>query len=122
MGAERDAGGRVFAALPSVAPLGEALSVDEAFLDVTASARLFGTASEIAVLLRRRIAEELALPASAGIADVKLVAKIPSDLAQPNGQLGVPPGTGAAVPAPLGLGRLWGRGPKTAGPLHPPGL
>ncbi|HEY2730710.1 MAG TPA: DNA polymerase IV [Polyangia bacterium] len=113
MRAYADASERVFDVLHSVTPLVEALSLDEAFLDVTASARLFGTAAEIATLLRRRIADELALPCSAGIADVKFVAKIASDLAKPNGQREVPPGTGAAFLAPLGIGRLWGVGPKT---------
>jgi DNA polymerase-4 len=113
MRAYADASERVFDILHAVTPLVEALSLDEAFLDVTASTRLFGTAAEIATLLRRRIADELALPASAGIADVKFVAKIASDLAKPNGQREVAPGTSAAFLAPLPVGRLWGVGPKT---------
>jgi DNA polymerase-4 len=64
-------------------------------------------------MLRKRIADELSLPCSAGIADVKFIAKIASDLAKPNGQREVPPGTGAAFLAPLPIGRLWGVGPKT---------
>jgi len=113
MRAYADASERVFDILHSVTPLVEALSLDEAFLDVTASSRLFGTAAEIAALLRRRITEELALPSSAGIADVKFVAKIASDLAKPNGQLEVAPGTGAGFLAPLPISRLWGVGPKS---------
>src|SRR5689334_18859709 len=62
-----DASERVFAILHEVTPLCEPLSLDEAFLDVTASAALFGSASEIAARLRRRIADEVALPSSAGI-------------------------------------------------------
>ena len=112
MRAYADASERVFDILHSVTPLVEGLSLDEAFLDVTASLRLFGTAAEIAALLRRRIADELALPASAGIADVKFVAKIASELAKPNGQLEVAPGTSAAFLAPLPISRLWGVGPK----------
>jgi DNA polymerase-4 len=113
MRAYADASERVFDILHAATPLVEALSLDEAFLDVTASQRLLGTPAEIAALLRRRIADELALPASAGIADVKFVAKIASDLAKPNGQLEVAPGTSAAFLAPLAIGRLWGVGPKT---------
>ena len=113
MRAYADASERVFDILHAVTPLVEGLSLDEAFLDVTASARLYGTPAEIAALVRRRIADELALPSSAGIADVKFVAKIASDLAKPNGQREVPPGTSAAFLAPLGIGRLWGVGPKT---------
>jgi DNA polymerase-4 len=113
MRAYADASERVFDILHAATPLVEALSLDEAFLDVTASTRLLGTPAEIATLVRRRIADELALPSSAGIADVKFVAKIASDLAKPNGQLEVAPGGGAAFLAPLGIGRLWGVGPKT---------
>jgi DNA polymerase-4 len=104
---------RVFEILESVTPLVEPLSLDEAFLDVTASEKLFGPPAQIATALRRRIADELGLPASAGIAEVKLVAKIASDLAKPKGQLQVPPGGGAAFLAPLPVARLWGVGPKS---------
>jgi DNA polymerase-4 len=103
---------RVFDILHEVTPLVEPLSLDEAFLDVSASGKLFGSAADIAARLRRRIADEVALPASAGIADAKMVAKIASDLAKPNGQREVPAGGAAAFLAPLPIGRLWGVGPK----------
>jgi DNA polymerase-4 len=109
-----DVSARVFAILESVTPLVEPLSLDEAFLDVTASERLLGAPTKIAADLRRRIAGELGLPSSAGIAEVKLVAKIASDLAKPNGQLEVPAGGAAAFLAPLPVSRLWGVGPKSA--------
>jgi DNA polymerase IV len=109
-----EASGRVFEILESITPLVEPLSLDEAFLDVTASIKLFGQPGEIASALRRRIAAEVGLPASAGIAGVKLVAKIASDMAKPNGQLEVPPDGGAAFLAPLPVSRLWGVGPKSA--------
>jgi DNA polymerase-4 len=105
---------QVFDILLSVTPLVEPLSLDEAFLDVTASERLFGAPADIAAHIRRRIAGELGLPASAGIAEAKLTAKIASDLAKPNGQLVVPSGGGAAFLAPLPVSRLWGVGPKSA--------
>jgi DNA polymerase-4 len=113
---------QVFDILASVTPLYEPLSLDEAFLDVTASVALFGAPSKIAETLRQRIAAEVGLPASAGIADVKLVAKIASDLAKPNGQLEVAPGESAAFLAPLPVTRLWGVGPKTARALAALGL
>jgi DNA polymerase IV len=113
---------RVFDILHEVTPLVEPLSLDEAFLDVTASARLFGAAGEIAARLRRRIAQELALPASAGIAAVKFIAKIASDVAKPDGQREVPPDGGPAFLAPLPVGRLWGVGPKTERQLAALGL
>jgi len=103
----------VFAILSSMTPLVEPLSLDEAFLDVTASAQLFGSAVAIASALRARIAKEVRLPASAGIAEVKFAAKIASDLAKPNGQLEVPAGQTRAFIAPLPVSRLWGVGRKT---------
>ena len=109
-----EASTRVFDILCSVTPLVEPLSLDEAFLDVTASRTLFGAPAEVARRLRARIAEEVGLPASAGIAGVKLVAKIASDMAKPNGQVEVPADGGAAFLAPLPVSRLWGVGPKSA--------
>jgi DNA polymerase-4 len=106
------ASAQVFAILQQVTPLVEPLSLDEAFLDVAASAALFGTPAEIAALLRRRIAAELDLPCSTGIAAVKFIAKIASDLAKPAGQREVAPDDGPAFLAPLPVGRLWGVGPK----------
>jgi DNA polymerase-4 len=113
---------QVFAILESVTPLIEPLSLDEAFLDVTASQSLFGTPAEIASGLRERIARELSLTASAGIAAVKFVAKIASDLAKPNGQREVPADQTRAFLAPLPVGRLWGVGPKTEAALHAAGI
>jgi len=109
-----EASERVFDILQAVTPLYEPLSLDEAFLDVTASRKLFGPPAAIARTLRGRIAAEVGLPSSAGIAAVKLVAKIASDLAKPNGQLEVPPGESAAFLAPLPVTRLPGIGPQSA--------
>jgi DNA polymerase-4 len=117
-----DVSAKVFEILESVTPLVEPLSLDEAFLDVTASRRLFGAPAEVARQLRARIAAEVGLPASAGIAEVKLVAKIASDMAKPNGQVEVPPGGAAAFLAPLPASRLWGVGPKSARALATMGL
>jgi DNA polymerase-4 len=113
MEAYESASADVFAILSSVTPLIEPLSLDEAFLDVTASAQLFGSAVAIASSLRARIASEVHLPASAGIAEVKFAAKIASDLAKPNGQQEVPAGQTRAFIAPLPVARLWGVGRKT---------
>jgi len=112
----------VFAILESVTPLVEPLSLDEAFLDVTGSQSLFGAPGRIAADLRARIARELHLPASAGIAAVKFVAKVASDLAKPNGQREVAAQDTQAFLAPLPVGRLWGVGAKTEGALHALGV
>lgn len=116
--AYEQASDRVFEIFSSVTPLIEPLSLDEAFLDVTASRSLFGPAAQIAAELRRRIAEELHLPASAGIAPSKFLAKIASDLAKPNGQKEVPEEQVRAFLAPLPVSRLWGVGPKTEADLR----
>jgi DNA polymerase IV len=122
MAAYEAASEQVFSVLHSVTPLVEPLSLDEAFLDVTASGKLFGSASRIAATLRERIASEVGLPSSAGIADVKFAAKIASDLAKPNGQKEVAAGQTRAFIAPLPVGRLWGVGPKTEAQLQALGL
>jgi DNA polymerase-4 len=112
----------VFAILESVTPLVEPLSLDEAFLDVTGSQSLFGPPARIATHLRDRIARELHLPASAGIASVKFVAKVASDLAKPNGQREVPAADTERFLAPLPVGRLWGVGAKTEEALRSLGI
>ena len=90
----------------------EPISIDEAFLDVTGSRRVFGTGERIARDLKTAIAGELGLTASVGVAPSKLVAKIASDLRKPDGLVVVPPGTEAEFLAPLPVRRLWGVGPK----------
>jgi nucleotidyltransferase/DNA polymerase involved in DNA repair len=90
----------------------EPLSIDEAFLDVTGSARAFGDGPTIARELKRSIQERTRLTASVGVSACKLVAKIASDLRKPDGLVIVPPGEEAALLAPLPIRRLWGVGPK----------
>ena len=90
----------------------EPISVDEAFLDVTASVRLFGDGETIARRIKAQIREETKLTASVGVATAKLIAKIASDLKKPDGLVVVPPGSERAFLAPLPVRRLWGIGPK----------
>jgi nucleotidyltransferase/DNA polymerase involved in DNA repair len=90
----------------------EPVSIDEAFLDVTGSARAFGDGEAIAGRLKREIRSETRLTASVGVAGSKLVAKVASDLRKPDGLVVVPPGTEAAFLAPLPVRRLWGVGPR----------
>ncbi|WP_224246022.1 DNA polymerase IV [Hyalangium gracile] len=117
-----DASEQVFSIFERYTPLIEPLSLDEAFLDVTASVRLFGEPAEIARRIRKEIALELNLPASAGIAPVKFVAKIASDLAKPNGQREVRAEEVVPTLAKLPVSRLWGVGPKTEEELTRAGL
>ena len=108
-----EASEQVFAIFDCFTPLVEPLSLDEAFLDVSASLGLFGGADRLATLIRARIAKEVGLPASAGIAVTKFVAKIASDLAKPNGQRRVTEEDTASFLATLPISRLWGVGKKT---------
>jgi len=117
-----EASEQVFCILERYSPLIEPLSLDEAFLDVTASQSLFGPPVGIARRLRAEIASEVGLPASAGIAASKFVAKIASDLAKPDGQREVPPDDTRGFLAPLPVSRLWGVGPKLEARLHSLGL
>ena len=117
-----EASEKVFGIFESVTPLVEGLSLDEAFLDVSASTALFGTPWEMATRIRERIAREVGLPASAGIASVKFVAKIASDLAKPNGQKQVLAEETVPFLAALPVAKLWGVGPRTEEILRTHGL
>jgi len=94
----------------------EPLSLDEAFLDLTGSIKLFGCAEKIAQRIKQEIHAETGLVASAGVAENKFLAKVASDLKKPNGLVVVPPGRENAQRflAPLPVSRLWGVGPKSA--------
>jgi DNA polymerase-4 len=95
-------------------PVVEPISIDEAFLDVTGSAALFGDGETIARQIKAAVRDEVGLTVSVGVARTKLVAKIASDLRKPDGLVVVPPGEEAAFLAPLPISRLWGVGEKTA--------
>jgi DNA polymerase IV len=111
----------VFAIFQRFTPLVEGLSLDEAFLDVTASRSLFGDGESIAAQIKRAIREELRLTASAGVAPCKFAAKIASDLRKPDGLVAVPDNV-AAFLEPLPLERMWGVGPRAAERLRAAGL
>ena len=103
-------------------PLVEPLSLDEAFLDVTESQRLFGTATEIANAIKRAISDELSLVASVGIAPNKFIAKIASDLDKPDGFVEVKPEEVQAFLDPLPVSRVWGVGKATGKELDRLGI
>jgi DNA polymerase-4 len=103
-------------------PLVEPLSLDEAFLDVTASTRLFGTAVEIANAIKKAIRHELSLVASVGIAPNKFIAKIASDLDKPDGFVEVKPKEAQAFLDPLPVSRVWGVGKATGKELDRLGI
>jgi DNA polymerase IV len=114
--------GVVFAIFQQFTPLIEGLSLDEAFLDVTASQRLLGAPQKIAVDIRARIAEQTALTASVGIAPNKLLAKIASDLNKPDGMCRIDAGNLREVLDPLPIQKLFGVGAKTLPAVNAAGL
>ncbi|MGI9468061.1 MAG: DNA polymerase IV [Rubripirellula sp.] len=91
-------------------PIVQPLSLDEAFLDVTGTLRLFGSASEIGMQIKSLIQQELGLTASVGIAPLKFVAKIASDIHKPNGFTQVSADEIESFLDPLPVSRLWGVG------------
>ncbi|GHJ52527.1 DNA polymerase IV [Nonomuraea sp. TT08I-71] len=105
-----------------VTPLVEPLSLDEAFLDVAGARRLFGTPTEIARLIRRRVAEEQELTCSVGVAPSKFVAKLGSTRAKPDGLLVVPAARVLEFLHPLPVAALWGVGERSAEALRRLGL
>src|SRR4051812_22084857 len=112
----------VFAIFEETAPVVEAISIDEAFLDVRGLERISGTGAAIARTLRRTVREEVGLPISIGVATTKHLAKVASNEAKPDGLLVVSPGAELAFLHPLPVERLWGVGPATAARLREHGI
>jgi DNA polymerase-4 len=100
----------------------EPLSLDEAFMDITGSRRLLGSPLAIGRLLKERVRAATALTVSVGIGPGKMIAKIASDLAKPDGLLEVLPADVLAFLRPLPVGRLWGVGPVTQAALMQAGI
>jgi DNA polymerase-4 len=103
-------------------PLIEPLSLDEAYLDVTANLRGIPTAWATAKEIRARIFAETQLTASAGISYNKFLAKLASDYRKPNGQFAVTPEMGAAFIEALPVGKFHGIGPVTAAKMNRLGI
>jgi DNA polymerase-4 len=104
---------QVFAIFHEFTPVVEGLSLDEAFLDVTASQQLLGGPDIIGAQIRRRIVAQTGLTASVGIAGNKLLAKIASDLNKPNGMCRIDAGNIREILDPLPIHKLFGVGQKT---------
>jgi len=112
----------VFRVFEDTAPVVEALSIDEAFLDVRGMERSVGSPLQIARSLRRRVRDEVGLPITVGVARTKFLAKVASGVAKPDGLLLVPPGEELAFLHPLDVERLWGVGPVTSRKLREVGV
>ena len=113
---------RIFAIFDEFSPRVEGLSLDEAFLDLTGTQRLLGTPREVATRLRARVLEETQLTVSVGIGPVKMVAKIASAAAKPDGLLEVHRSDVRAFLAKLPVRAIWGVGPVGAERLHAAGF
>ncbi|HEX6310546.1 MAG TPA: DNA polymerase IV [Acidimicrobiia bacterium] len=122
MAAYEEASRAVFAVFDDTTPLVEALSVDEAFLEVGGLARIAGPPIEIARGLRRAVRDRVGLPITVGVARTKFLAKVASGVAKPDGLLVVPPRAEIDFLHPLPVERIWGIGTKTAPRLHARGI
>ena len=113
---------RVMAIFHSYTPLVEPISLDEAFLDVTGSQKLFGTGREIAAKIREQVEKEEGITCSVGLAQSKFIAKLASQHCKPNGMLEIKPDRILEFLHPLPVRAIWGVGPKTAESLERLGL
>ena len=113
---------RIFEIFGRFSPAVEGLSLDEAFLDLTGTERLLGTPRAAAERLRSEVRAETGLAVSVGIAPVKMVAKIASDLSKPDGLLEVAADEVHGFLDPLPVGRLWGVGPVARARFEAAGL
>jgi DNA polymerase-4 len=112
----------VFAIFDDVTPWVEGISIDEAFLDVSGVLRLSGAPADIAAALRARVAAEVGLAITVGVARTKFLAKVASRVAKPDGLLLIAADRELEFLHPLPVGALWGVGPITAGKLAERGV
>lgn len=118
----REKSAEVFAVFRAFTPQVEGLSLDEAFLDVAASLKLFGSATEIAAQIKLQIHEKTGLTASVGVAHNKFLAKLASDVDKPDGLFVVDPQKVHEFLDPMPVSRLWGIGKRTAPKLQHVGI
>ena len=112
----------VFAIFSTITPHVEKVSLDEAFLDITGTRRLLGEPEEVGELIRALVADEQGIACSVGIAPTKLIAKMSSNKAKPNGLFRVHPGEVIAFLHPQAVEKIWGVGPSTTEKLNKLGL
>ncbi len=118
----KQASDQVFDILKRYTPDIEPISIDEAFLDITGTFHLYGTPAQLALRMKEDIRREVRLTASVGIAPVKMVAKIASDVSKPDGLLEIEPDGVQKFLAPLPVERLWGVGKRSKDILNRLGI
>jgi DNA polymerase-4 len=118
----REYSGKILEILGGFSPVVEMASIDEAYLDMTGTERLLGPPLRAAHLLHEKVKRETQLNCSVGISASRMVAKVASDQAKPNGVLWVVPGQEAAFLAPLDVRRIPGVGKVTEKHLHSFGI
>ncbi|HEY5559547.1 MAG TPA: DNA polymerase IV [Steroidobacteraceae bacterium] len=118
----REVSDQVFEIIREFTDLVEGLSLDEAFLDVTGSIGLFGSAEDMAREIKSRIRARTGLTASVGVSHNKLLAKLASEMHKPDGMTIIRPAEVTATLDPLPVRRLFGIGPKTAERLEEQGI
>jgi len=120
--AYHEASERMFAILDEFSPVVEPLSIDEAFLNLAGTERLLGPPEQVAAKIRARIAADLHLTASAGVAPNKFLAKLASDLDKPDGLTIIRPEDIDRILLPLPVTKIWGIGKATAASLEQWGI
>jgi DNA polymerase-4 len=118
----REISALIFSVFRNFTPTVEGLSLDEAFLDVTSSLKLFGGLEEIGLQVKQEILRKTGLTASVGIAHNKFLAKLASDAQKPDGLVYVRPGEVHRFLDPMPVSRLWGIGKRTAPKLTALGI
>ena len=118
----KEVSGEVFAVFGEFTDLVQGLSLDEAFLDVTASRRLLGTPETMAREIKQRIRGRTGLTASVGVSHNKLLAKLASEMNKPDGLTVIRAQEAQRILDPLPVGRLFGIGRKTAARLEEQGI
>lgn len=112
----------VFEVIRTFSHVVETASIDEAFVDVTGSQRMFGTPTEIGDRIRALVADEQQITCSVGIGPTKFIAKLASNQAKPDGLVHVPPDEAISFLHPLPVEAMWGVGESTAEKLHRLGI
>ena len=118
----REKSQEVMAIFGEFSPDVQQMSIDEAFIDLTGTQRLFGPPEETAQMVKRRVLEATGLTVSVGLASNRYVAKIASGMSKPDGFFYVPTGQEQAFMESLPLKKVWGVGEKTLAKLYSHGI